>query len=335
MSSTLPYAAERLAAVTAVQLAARATRQVQPTQATTLLKTDTSPVTVADYAAQTLVSQHLALSFPDIPLVAEEDAQDLGSSASENLRHQVLQCVNSVLAAPITNDQMLKAIDRGGHAGGPTGKYWVLDPVDGTKGFLRGQQYAICLALVEEGQVKLGILGCPRLPLQGVEEGPTTGSLVAAVQGQGAYQYPLNDEEAEGKQIHCAKPASTADAAFCEGVEAAHSSHDTHAAIAREARVTRAPARLDSQCKYAVVARGDADIYLRIPTRPGYVEKIWDHAAGALIVQEAGGKVCDVDGLPLDFSRGRRLEGNRGIIATASTIHSPILQATQSVLAKI
>lgn len=90
--------------------------------------------------------------------------------------------------------KMLRAIERGGHAGGPKGRYWVLDPVDGTKGFLRGQQYAICLALIEEGQVKLGVLGCPRLPLHGVtmdpaeEEEKSSGTLVAAVQDQGAYQ---------------------------------------------------------------------------------------------------------------------------------------------------
>lgn len=85
----------------------------------------------------------------------------------------------------------------------------------------------------------------------------------------------MNGDTKGGERIYCAEVASTADATFCEGVETAHSSHDTHAAIAQEARVVRAPARLDSQCKYAVVARGDADIYLRIPTRPGYVEKIW------------------------------------------------------------
>ena len=51
---------------------------------------------------------------------------------------------------------------------------------------------------------------------------------------------------------------------------------------------------LDSLAKYAIVARGDADVYMRPPTRPAYSEKIWDHAAGMLVIEEAGGKLIDI-----------------------------------------
>jgi hypothetical protein len=61
---------------------------------------------------------------------------------------------------------------------------------------------------------------------------------------------------------------------------------------------------------------GDASIYLRLPTRADYREKIWDHAAGMFVVEQAGGRVTDVTGAPLDFRHGRRLETNRGVIAT-------------------
>jgi 3'(2'), 5'-bisphosphate nucleotidase len=57
------------------------------------------------------------------------------------------------------------------------------------------------------------------------------------------------------------------------------------------------------------------------------VEKIWDHAAGALIVEEAGGKVTDLDGNLLDFSHGARLGSNRGILATNGPIHNALLSA--------
>ena len=86
-------------------------------------------------------------------------------------------------------------------------------------------------------------------------------------------------------------------------------------------------ARLDSQCKYAVVARGQADVYLRMPTRKDYVEKIWDHAAGSLIAARAGAVVTDVMGSPLDFGRGRRLEANRGIVCAAAGVHPMIIRA--------
>jgi 3'(2'), 5'-bisphosphate nucleotidase len=88
---------------------------------------------------------------------------------------------------------------------------------------------------------------------------------------------------------------------------------------------------MDSLCKYAIVARGDATFYLRIPSQKSYVEKIWDHAAGYIIVQEAGGKVTDIEGKPLDFATGRLLSKNRGIIASNSRLHGHVLEAIKNV----
>ena len=92
------------------------------------------------------------------------------------------------------------------------------------------------------------------------------------------------------------------------------------------------PIRIDSQCKYAVIARGDASIYLRLPTKKDYVEKIWDHAAGSIIVEEAGGIVTDAFGKTLDFSLGRTLSGNKGIVATNGLIHEKVISAVSEVL---
>ena len=91
--------------------------------------------------------------------------------------------------------------------------------------------------------------------------------------------------------------------------------------------ITRESMRMDSQAKYAAVASGAAEMYLRLPTRADYVERIWDHAAGALIVTEAGGRVTDIDGAMLDFSRGRGLERNRGVIASNGLFHDQIVAA--------
>jgi 3'(2'), 5'-bisphosphate nucleotidase len=86
---------------------------------------------------------------------------------------------------------------------------------------------------------------------------------------------------------------------------------------------------MDSQAKYFAVAKGDAEIYMRMPTRPGYVEKIWDHAAGALVVEEAGGKVTDVTGLDLDFGQGHQLELNRGVVVTNGPLHGALVSAME------
>ena len=95
------------------------------------------------------------------------------------------------------------------------------------------------------------------------------------------------------------------------------------------------PYRIDSQCKYAAVARGDASIYLRLPTSAEYREKIWDHAAGAIVVEEAGGTVTDVHGNALDFSCGRKLENNQGIISTNGRFHAEVVDAVKGALTTI
>jgi hypothetical protein len=94
--------------------------------------------------------------------------------------------------------------------------------------------------------------------------------------------------------------------------------------------VTRPPLRMDSQVKYGLLSRGDASIFMRFPP-PSYREKIWDHCAGFVIVEEAGGKVTDAGGARLDFSRGRWLDLDRGIVAAPPRVHAALLDAVTKV----
>jgi len=66
---------------------------------------------------------------------------------------------------------------------------------------------------------------------------------------------------------------------------------------------------------------------LRLHRDDIYREKIWDHAAGVLVVTEAGGKVTDVHGNPLDFTLGYRLENNSGVVVTNGHLHKNIIEA--------
>lgn len=167
----------------------------------------------------------------------------------------------------------MDAIDRGNYAGGAKGRHWALDPIDGTKGFLRGGQYAVCLALIVDGIVQVGVVGCPNLAVNPKEPEGERGALFVAVRGQGAYQRTLGDEKES--RIEFADISSTAESTFCESVEAGHSSHGDAVEIAKLLGITREPVRMDSQAKYCSISRGDADIYLRLPTSKTYVEKIW------------------------------------------------------------
>jgi len=323
----IDLASELRAAVAAVRDAATVCQDVQRNLVTaaTLEKKDRSPVTVADFASQALVCSSLLASSKVHAVVGEENADELREPGNEATRDQVAEHVRQVRGADVGVEQALDWIDVGGVTpDGSQQRYWTLDPIDGTKGFLRGEQYAIALGLIEEGRVVLGVLGCPNLT--GPDGKP--GVLLSAVRGQGTQARPLaGTGEAGVTPIRVSDIERTAEARFCESVESGHSDQDQSAQIAAALEITEEPVRVDSQAKYAIVARGEAQIYLRLPTRKDYREKIWDHAAGAIVVEEAGGRVTDVRGQALDFGHGRKLEHNRGIIATNGAIHDAVLEA--------
>jgi 3'(2'), 5'-bisphosphate nucleotidase len=116
-------------------------------------------------------------------------------------------------------------------------------------------------------------------------------------------------------------------ARICQSVEKEHTNRDSTQQVLDHLGIHSQPVQLDSQAKYAVVARRQADAYLRMPTRPGYVERIWDHAAGWLIAREAGANVTDIRGAELDFGRGRGLEANLGVIAAEPGLHARLIRA--------
>ncbi len=325
--SKIDFDAELNAAVRAVREAALVCQSVQSNLVTaaTLEKKDRSPVTVADFASQALICSSLLEHSSIHAVVGEEDAAELREAGAEATRDKVIEHVRNIRGAAISPDQALDWIDVGGVTpDGSLERYWTLDPIDGTKGFLRGEQYAIALGLIEGGRVVAGVLGCPNL----VGPDGRLGCLLSAAKGQGATVRPLDASGEDGiKPIRVSNITSTSAARFCESVEAAHSDQSQSAQIAAALGISEEPVRVDSQAKYAIVAQGEAQIYLRLPTRTDYREKIWDHAAGLIVVEEAGGRVTDVRGHDLDFGHGRQLENNSGVIATNGPIHDIVLAA--------
>jgi HAL2 family 3'(2'),5'-bisphosphate nucleotidase len=327
---SLPYQRERECAVRAVREAARLCRAVRRSlEPGVLAKADRSPVTVADFGSQALVGLALAEAFPDDPLIAEEDAGELRQTGNSGLLAEVVARVQSMRPG-LDAESVCAAIDRGG-ATTFADRFWTLDPIDGTKGFLRNEQYAIALALVLGGRVVVAALACPNLPPDPGDAGYASGdrgSVFAAVRGQGAFVTALDDdgEDPSWMPIGVSSRDDPAEARFCESVESGHSAHGESAALAARLGFVTTPLRLDSQAKYGVVARAEADVYLRLPTRADYREKIWDHAAGTLIVEEAGGTVTDVAGRPLEFTHGRELAANRGVIVTNGRLHRRVIE---------
>lgn len=283
-------------------------------------KSDKSPVTVADYGSQAIICRALLAEFPADPVVGEEDAADLRTPEMADRLKQVTGFIESVMGT-VAPDQVTEWIDHGN--GAPAKRFWTLDPIDGTKGFLRGDQYAIALALIEDGDLKVGLLGCPALAFGDGEPG----LLFTAIRGEGTYMQPLSGGEA--KQVKVVQPGDAERLRFVESVEASHGNQSEQEAVAKAVGITQSSVRMDSQAKYGAVAAGEAALYLRLPSPkyPDYREKIWDHAAGAIVVEEAGGRVTDMHGKPLDFYTAAKMMDNRGVVVSNGSIHDDVMSA--------
>ena len=325
------YESEISVAILSVEKACGLCKSVQSSLVSeeTMEKKDRSPVTVADFGAQAIVIHELKKAFPDDPIVAEEDARELTISGGDPIKGSVVKQLELYLPG-LSEEEIITTINQGGHEGGDQERFWTLDPIDGTKGFLRKEQYAVALALIEKGEVVLGVLGCPNLSTDSYNSDQDRGTVLYAVKGQGSFMKAIDQSDVTRISVSGIKSASEAN--FCESVESGHSSHDHSARIAEILNVDSEPVRIDSQCKYGVLARGEASIYLRLPTSKDYEEKIWDHAAGYIVVKEAGGEVTDCRGNSLDFSLGRTLKNNTGIVGTNSRIHKEVISAVKEVI---
>lgn len=260
----------------------------------------------------------------------------LGEENAATLVPEVTAVVNQTLKEAfddfkqLSDDEVINLIDLGDSEGGREGKHWVLDPIDGTRGFENKRQYSVCLGLLQDGEPVLGTLGCPNMPeVQFTSEyaGPRGdagvprdgfGRLFAAIKDCGAYETnllnqglrhqlpmpvcmlfesctPLFSDSAGqclcpclswARQVsqfgmcwpkhllcHAGLPESRCTAAevpveqalFMESYDSRHSNHSTTSKIATTLSIQKPPMQLDSQCKYGLLSRGDAQLFMRFP----------------------------------------------------------------------
>ena len=283
-----------------------------------MAKLGKEPVTVADYGSQAVILEAVAAAFPGHGVVAEEGAAHFAEHAGAAGSEQIVRLVGRALGRAVSLSEILGWID---HRGGSAPFTWVIDPIDGTKGFLRRDQFAVAVGLLYEGEPVAGVLGCPHL-----SAGPASprGLLFWGGRGLGAFREPLDGGEL--RPIAVSEVDHAAGVRVLGSVESAHGDPALLQAVIDRAGLGGRWVRLDSQVKYGAVASGMAEVYLRPRSRPDYRDCIWDHAAGAAVVEAAGGRVTDLDGLPLDFSRGSRLEANRGVLASNGRVHDLVLE---------
>jgi 3'(2'), 5'-bisphosphate nucleotidase len=295
----------------------------------TVEKDDRSPVTVADFASQAVVIRRLHELLGPLPVVAEETSNALRGPDNVALLDRVVAATR--LAWPDADREgVLWAIDAGNDRG-EGDSFWTLDPIDGTKGFLRGGQYAISLAFIEGRRPTIGLLGCPNLGSdieRPLDVPDPHGTLYFAQAGAGLHEVLADAPDAPPRSIRIDNGDPTA--MTVKLVESVESGHSDHAATARLLRGLGLPAtkiRADSQAKYAMVARGQANLLLRIPVDAKRREAIWDHAAGAIVASESGCIVTDLCGEELDFSLGTHLLRNRGIACMHPGLHARVSAA--------
>ncbi|XP_074340757.1 putative 3'(2'),5'-bisphosphate nucleotidase, mitochondrial isoform X3 [Apium graveolens] len=301
--------------------------------------------------------------FPSIPLVAEEDSAFLRSN---NLANSVLDVVSDKAefsGKPLSEDDVLEAIDRGGKDafvfGSSPATYWVLDPIDGTKGFLKGSEalYVVGLSLVVEGDVVLGVMGCPNWQEEDSSK-PTIeiqeyddiisrlGVVMVAHVGCGTWKKRLNDissntENMAGSWIRCFvdKYSIIKEASFCisdsqlwESLPLSNSfDATTDIQSVSENQILLLPVCCGSLCKYLMVASGRASVFI-LRSRVDRIIKVWDHAVGIICVQEAGGMVTDWEGSKIDLAADqedrRALFPSGGVLVTNGNVHDHILMLT-------
>ncbi len=322
-------------ALRSVQQAASLAADIQNEMVSVALtKEDRSPVTVADFAAQAVVGYLLENTFPGALLVGEEASAALHSPDERDTLDKITSFMQRVITG-VSAEEVCGLIDRG--VDEPGKNYWTLDPIDGTKGFLRGAQYATALAYVENGVVRLGALGCPNITPDLQENIGGEGSLLIAQRNEGTWISTLSGPINKGNfsRLSVSGRSDPSRARLMRSFKSGHTNTTLIDEFQRELGGEADPVRMDSQVKYALLASGEGEIYLRLlsPDQMDYREKIWDQAAGSIIVEEAGGTVTDLDGKVLDFSRGRTLIDNRGICATNGLLHDEALEALTRVKA--
>ncbi|XP_065878276.1 putative 3'(2'),5'-bisphosphate nucleotidase, mitochondrial [Euphorbia lathyris] len=359
------YHRELEAAIDAVERACSLCVDVQrslfATEGRVLEKNDETPVTVADFGVQALISLELSKSFPSIPLVAEEDS---GYIRANNLVDAVVTVVTDKVSAnnkPLEDEDVLEAIDRGGknatvYCTKPA-TYWVLDPIDGTKGFVKGNRalYVVGLALVVEGEIVLGVMGCPNwvddISYNSSSNGQghenimsKFGIVMVSHVGCGTWTRELLDildRSAKAQdgwtkcivdRCHSVPKARvcTTESQVWEGLPLSalyNATYDPESVGDKE--ILLLSMCCGSLSKYLMVASGRASVYIQA-ARDTKILQAWDHAVGIICVHEAGGKVSDWEGMDIDFgadqTERRVLYPSGGFLVTNGNIHAQLLE---------
>ncbi|PKS05613.1 hypothetical protein jhhlp_008131 [Lomentospora prolificans] len=351
-----PYAKEIQIAISVIQQAALLSQSVISSPDKGVVeKNDLSPVTIADFAVQALLSATFHHHFPEDGLVGEESADELRSN--EKLLDRLWGLVQGVGAragdadeasrlwrTPESKEHACDLIDMCGSGAPRPGRVWVFDPIDGTKTYMRGEMYAINCALLQDGKQVLSIVGLPNLSPDTTEpvsdkdiDRSGRGTVLFGAKGHGAYLLPLHNN-ASGVQPR--RLAARAEASVpgqrrfvtCTTVTDS-GDDDLHRAVATSIGASFPGCNLlPWVARWCALAMGLGDAVVWVYNKTSRRGKVWDHAGAMLLFEEAGGKVTDVYGRDIDLSGGRTMDANFSFVAAVEGLHEEVLTKTHQVL---
>jgi 3'-phosphoadenosine 5'-phosphosulfate (PAPS) 3'-phosphatase len=294
---------------------ARSARRALPPEAI-VEKPDGSVVTAVDVALQVFILSELEHAFGRIPVVAEEDQHSIGGKPAAEAHCRALLREWGFDGG---DAEVARLVSAGGFDGRAADMedVWVLDPIDGTQGFVDEKHWCPCLALLRRGKPVFASNGYPTL---------AGGVLLSALDGEGCWSYPLDaGDEGEPSPMRVSQAPMGAEE-FVRVVAPVRATEKQQAARREVGAATGRACELiraDSQAKYGLVILGQADIaYSRRGTGPGNF--IWDHAGAVVLAREAGAWIGDVDEGEIDCGAGRRLVRNSAVICTARGLGSTV-----------
>ncbi|WOO81730.1 3'(2'),5'-bisphosphate nucleotidase [Vanrija pseudolonga] len=337
-----PYARELAVAISAIQHAVKISSRVIASKNKGIVeKDDHSPVTVADLAIQALLTATIHSAFPDDLFVGEESAEQL--RASPTLLDAVwgllsdLDIADSVARIPASKDKLCSMLDWAGTGQPSAGRYWIFDPIDGTKAFIRGENYAVNVCLMTGPGQTLSAVGIPLLAPDAVapinnDTTSASGSIMFATRGHGTFIRPLDgpaDTPARRLPRRTADDTTQLTAVTCvEGTDSAVPGLNVKIA-ARLGIAYPGNDLLAWVLRWAVLGLGAADATFWVYRKRTRYGKIWDHAGAMLLFEEAGGKITDVHGKVIDIFAGRAMSSNFGFVAALEGAHARVLSAVQ------
>jgi 3'(2'), 5'-bisphosphate nucleotidase len=265
------------------------------------------------------------VAFPDDAVLAEEHGSQFSELLPDAQRAEIIRLVSDVLGETVTEEQVKGWLDHGRER--DTERTWVIDPIDGTKGFIAMRRYSIAVGLLDRGLPVAGVLGSPGYPT------PDNKGLLFYAQRGAAHVERMSGGKAN--RVAVSTRSKPRDLRVVESVERDHAHLELMARIYTELGIDKSQVEgIDSQDKYAMLACGDADLYLRLPREAKPQHRAWDHAAGVALVRAAGGVATDLDGSMLDFSTGAILSNNVGMVISNGQIHDRVLEVVQAMLSQ-